>query len=115
MQHDRRDGLTWLTDGWVDGVPRLGWEDTLAYLTLPVILVCTQTLSLYLLGSFEAIDDGKESSKNAATALRLLPLMIGWFAMNAPSGLGLYWVFNNVLTTVRLTPCASRFTRISST
>ena len=26
--------------------------------------------------------------------------MIGWFAMNAPSGLGLYWVFNNVLTTV---------------
>jgi len=35
-----------------------------------------------------------------ATALRLLPLMIGWFAMNAPSGLGLYWVFNNVLTTI---------------
>lgn len=97
---DRRDGLTWLTDGWVDGVPRLGWEDTLAYLTIPVILVGTQTLSLYLLGSFDAIDDGKEESKTAATALRLLPLMIGWFAMNAPSGLGLYWVFNNVLTTL---------------
>jgi YidC/Oxa1 family membrane protein insertase len=97
---DRRDGLTWLTDGWVDGVPRLGWEDTLAYLTIPVILVATQTLSLQLLGSFDAIDDGKEESKNVATALRLLPLMIGWFAMNAPSGLGLYWVFNNVLTTV---------------
>jgi len=44
----------------VDGVPRLGWEDTLAYLTIPVILVCTQTLSLQLLGSFDAIDDGKE-------------------------------------------------------
>ena len=97
---DRRDGLTWLTDGWVDGVPRLGWEDTLAYLTIPVILVCTQTLSLQLLGSFDAIDDGKDESKNVATALRLLPLMIGWFAMNAPSGLGLYWVFNNVLTTI---------------
>jgi len=97
---DRRDGLTWLTDGWVDGVPRLGWEDTLAYLTIPVILVISQTLSLYLLGSFDAIDNGKEDSKTAATALRLLPLMIGWFAMNAPSGLGLYWVFNNVLTTL---------------
>ena len=96
---DRRDGLTWLTDGWVDGVPRLGWEDTLAYLTIPVILVATQTLSLQLLGSFDAIDDGKEESKNVANALRLLPLMIGWFAMNAPSGLGLYWVFNNILTT----------------
>ena len=44
----------------MDGVPRLGWEDTLAYLTIPVILVCTQTLSLQLLGSFDAIDDGKE-------------------------------------------------------
>ena len=143
---DRRDGLTWLTDGWVDGVPRLGWEDTLAYLTIPVILVATQTLSLQLLGSFDAIDDGKEETKNVGMALRLLPLMIGWFAMNAPSGLGapprplhctlprtllrtllctprttprttprypahhpahhpnplagLYWVFNNVLTTL---------------
>ena len=25
--------------------------------------------------------------------------MLGWFAMNAPAGLGLYWVFNNILTT----------------
>jgi len=33
--------------------------------------------------------------------LRVLPLMIGWFALNAPSGLGLYWVFNNVLTTTQ--------------
>ena len=97
---DRRDGLTWLTDGWVDGVPRLGWEDTLAYLTIPVILVATQTLSLQLLGSFDAIDESKDDQKNVANALRFLPLMIGWFALNAPSGLGLYWVFNNVLTTL---------------
>jgi YidC/Oxa1 family membrane protein insertase len=48
---DRREGLSWLTEGWVDGVPKLGWEDTLCYLTLPVILVCTQTISLYLLGN----------------------------------------------------------------
>ena len=25
-------------------MPRLGWEDTLAYLTIPVILVATQVL-----------------------------------------------------------------------
>ena len=57
-------------------------------------------LSLQLLGSFDAIDDGKDESKNVATALRLLPLMIGWFSLSVPSGLGLYWVFNNVLTTI---------------
>ena len=84
----------------MDGVPRLGWEDTLAYLTIPVILVATQTLSLQLLGSFDAIDESKDDQKNVANALRFLPLMIGWFALNAPSGLGLYWVFNNVLTTL---------------
>ena len=97
---DRRDGVTWLVDGWVNGVPRLGWEDTLAYLSLPVILVCTQTAALYLLGSFDALNEDDPNTKNVAVALKLLPFMIGWFAMNAPSGLGLYWVFNNVLTTL---------------
>lgn len=95
---DRSEGLSWLTEGWVNGAPKFGWEDTLAYLTIPVILVLSQTLSLYLLGSFEALGD-KEESKTAATALKILPLMIGWFALNAPSGLGLYWVFNNIMTT----------------
>jgi len=95
---DRREGISWLTSGWIDGMPRLGWHDTLCYLTIPIILVCSQTLSLYLLGSFEALGED-EQSKTAATVLRFLPVMIGWFAMNAPSGLGLYWVFNNILTT----------------
>ena len=57
----------------VDGVPRLGWEDTLAYLTIPVILVCTQTLSLQLLGSFDAIDDGKEVALPLTLTLTLTP------------------------------------------
>jgi len=99
---DRREGLSWLTEGWIDGAPKLGWHDTLAYLVIPVMLVVTQTVSLYLLGSFEALENAEDkTSKNAATALRILPLMIGWFAMNAPSGLGLYWLFNNMLTTLQ--------------
>uniref|UniRef100_A0A7S2N3C6 Membrane insertase YidC/Oxa/ALB C-terminal domain-containing protein n=1 Tax=Haptolina brevifila TaxID=156173 RepID=A0A7S2N3C6_9EUKA len=99
---DRSEGISWLTEGWVNGAPRLGWEDTLAYLTLPVILVCTQTLSLNLLGSFEALEnDDSQATATTAVVLRLLPFMLGWFAMNAPSGLGLYWVFNNMLTTAQ--------------
>ena len=54
-------------------MPRLGWEDTLAYLTIPVILVCTQTLSLQLLGSFDAIDDGKEVTLPLTLTLTLTP------------------------------------------
>jgi YidC/Oxa1 family membrane protein insertase len=97
---DRREGISWLTEGWVDGVPKLGWEDTLAYLSIPAILVCTQTLSLYLLGSFDALNNAEDkSSQSAGVVIRLLPFFLGWVAMNAPAGLGLYWVFNNIMTT----------------
>jgi len=97
---DRREGMSWLTEGWIDGVPRLGWEDTLAYLTIPAILVCTQTFSLYALGSFEALENSDDqTTKSTGVVLRFLPFMLGWFAMNAPAGLGLYWIFNNILTT----------------
>lgn len=95
---DRTEGLSWLTTGWANNAPMYGWHDTLCYLTIPLILVIAQTISLELLGSFEALDDS-EQSKTAALALRLLPLMIGWFSLNAPAGLGLYWTFNNILTT----------------
>ena len=93
---DRREGISWLTEGWVNGAPRFGWHDTLCYLTIPCILVCTQTAALYLLGSFDTLDESDESAQTALVALRLLPFMLGWFAMNAPAALGLYWVFNNV-------------------
>lgn len=33
--------------------------------------------------------------------VKFLPLMIGWFALNLPSGLGLYYLSNTVLTTAQ--------------
>ena len=66
----------------------------------PAILVVTQTVSLYILGSFEALDNAEDqTSKTTGLVLRALPFMLGYFAMNAPAGLGLYWIFNNLLTT----------------
>ena len=60
----------------------------------------SQTAALYLLGSFEALEEsGDQTTQSTAIVLRFLPFMLGWFAMNAPAGLGLYWVFNNILTT----------------
>ena len=99
---DRREGMSWLMEGWLDGVPLLGWHDTLCYLTIPAILVVTQTVSLNILGSFEAIEQSEDqTSKSAGLVLRFLPFMLGYFAMNAPAGLGLYWIFNNLLTTAQ--------------
>jgi len=97
---DRTEGLRWLTENWVNGAPPLGWHDTLCYLTLPAILVCTQTGALYLLGSFEALEQSDSSaSKTTGLVLRALPFFLGWVALNAPAALGVYWVCNNVLTT----------------
>lgn len=31
--------------------------------------------------------------------IKALPLMIGWFSLNVPSGLGLYYLSNTLLTT----------------
>ena len=31
--------------------------------------------------------------------VKALPLMIGWFSLNVPSGLGLYYLSNTLLTT----------------
>mmetsp|Transcript_101463 Transcript_101463/g.160435 ORF Transcript_101463/g.160435 Transcript_101463/m.160435 type:complete len:456 (-) Transcript_101463:459-1826(-) len=92
---DRTEGIAWLTDG------RFGSSEILAYLTLPAMLVATQYVSLYALGSFDAI---KESEKNgggspASKIIYVLPWFLGWVAMNAPSALGLYWLFSNVFTT----------------
>lgn len=42
-------GTAWLTQNWLDGHPSLGWHDTIAFLTIPVILIITQTISQKLL------------------------------------------------------------------
>jgi len=42
-------------------------------------------------------DDAQASQANVI--LKVLPFMIGWFALNVPAALGIYWVINNIVTT----------------
>lgn len=42
-------------------------------------------------------DDPAQQQSNAI--LKVLPLMIGWFSLNVPSALCVYWVVNNIVTT----------------
>ncbi|GBG85771.1 hypothetical protein CBR_g40498 [Chara braunii] len=39
------------------------------------------------------------AQKQSQAILKFLPLMIGYFALSVPSGLSLYWLTNNILTT----------------
>ena len=79
----------------VNGAPSLGWDNTLAYLVLPVLLVVSQFVSMQLM---QPKTDNPEQQQ-ANIILKFLPIMIGWFSLNVPSALCVYWIVNNIVTT----------------
>lgn len=97
---DPSHGSDWILSGWANGAPALGWDDTLAFLTIPVILVLSQSLSMNLMAS-------KDQEQPAF--LKFLPLLIGWFSLNVPAALGIYWVANNFITTALTLQIRSSF------
>jgi len=94
---DPSQGSQWLLSGWVDGVPSLGWEATIAFLTIPVFLVISQSISQKLMQPKNQTDEQAAQANNIV--IKLLPLLIGWFSLNVPAALGIYWVANNIITT----------------
>ncbi|KAK9799392.1 hypothetical protein WJX73_000526 [Symbiochloris irregularis] len=87
-------GFGWLFS-FQNGAPPLGWHDTICYLVLPVGLVVSQYLTQRIL-SPPSNDPQQQQSQ---VILKFLPLMIGWFSLNVPAGLTLYWFTNNLLST----------------
>ncbi|XP_066317189.1 inner membrane protein ALBINO3, chloroplastic-like [Miscanthus floridulus] len=90
-------GVSWLFP-FVDGHPPLGWHDTICYLVLPVLLVASQYVSMEIMKPPQSDDP---SQKNTLLILKFLPFMIGWFSLSVPSGLSIYWLTNNVLSTAQ--------------
>ncbi|XP_047071422.1 ALBINO3-like protein 1, chloroplastic [Lolium rigidum] len=90
-------GISWLFP-FTDGHPPLGWSDTLAYLVLPALLVISQYVSAQIMQPSQSNDP---SQQGAQAALKFLPLLIGYFALSVPSGLSLYWLTNNVLSSAQ--------------
>ena len=84
-------------DNWNGAVPPLGWSDTAAYLALPVLLVVAQSVSTQLLQPPGQSDDPNAPGNNAV--LKFLPVMVGFFSLNVPAGLTIYWFCNNLITT----------------
>lgn len=95
---DAGDGFGWLS--LVDGAPAIGWHDATAYLVLPIVLTISQYVSQKLMSP---TPDGEmdEAQQQSQAILKFLPFMIGWFSLNVPSGLTLYWFTNNILTTAQ--------------
>ncbi|QDZ22973.1 membrane protein insertase [Chloropicon primus] len=85
-------GTSWLFP-FVDGHPPIGWEAAQAYVILPALLVVIQyTLSALI---SPPKDPEAEENKTLQVVTKLLPLTLGWFSLNVPAGLTLYY-FSNV-------------------
>ena len=97
-------GLAWLAPLGDDGAPPIGWHNALLYLSVPALLIASQYASQALVSTQNdesRSSDDDESQEFAQTLVKVLPLMVGYFALNVPSGLGLYWLTNNALTTAQ--------------
>ena len=102
-------GLGWLLPQ-EGGAPPLGWHDTIAYLVLPVLLVISQYVSTKIISPQSNAND--PSQQQTQFILKFIPLMIGWFSLNVPSGLTLYWLTNNVITTAQQVYLRNKFKQV---
>jgi YidC/Oxa1 family membrane protein insertase len=98
-------GMEWLTQGWtnIDGLltPAMGWDTTLAFLIMPVVLVLGQALTMQLLQppvDENMSDEEKEQMGKTGLILKFLPLLIGFFSLQVPAGLTIYWFTSNTFT-----------------
>mmetsp|Transcript_6131 Transcript_6131/g.13354 ORF Transcript_6131/g.13354 Transcript_6131/m.13354 type:complete len:461 (-) Transcript_6131:98-1480(-) len=94
-------GMQWLTENWVDGVPSMGWEGTIPFLIMPVVLVLMQSFTMSVLQP--PVDDSQseeeqEQMQSTQKILKFLPLMIGFFSLQVPAGLTIYWFTSNLFT-----------------
>lgn len=93
-------GTAWLLP-LVDGAPPGGWDGAVPYLILPVALVLAQWASSAIISPTPTANDEDANSGGALFGKALmvgLPVMVGWFALNVPAGLSLYYMANTVMT-----------------
>ena len=102
---ERRYGIVGSGSSWlfplIDGQPPIGWDDASRYLVLPVLLVAFQFVSTAIISPPV---QQEEEEKNGALQKVLtvgLPFMVGWFALNLPAGLSLYYFSNITLTSAQ--------------
>lgn len=94
-------GMQWLTENWVDGVPSMGWEGTLPFLIMPVVLVLMQSATMQVLQpppDDSQSEEEQEQMQSTQKILKFLPLMIGFFSLQVPAGLTIYWFTSNLFT-----------------
>jgi len=77
---------------------------TIAYLVFPLLAAITtliQSRMLQMPPSPNPTDQEQQTQQMQRTMLWISPLMIGYFALNVPAGLGLYWFVGNLVSIIQ--------------
>jgi YidC/Oxa1 family membrane protein insertase len=85
---------------WFSGIPIPSPE----YLVFPVLAAITtlvQSRMLMMPPPVNPTDQEQQTAQMQRTMVWLSPLMIGYFALNVPAGLGLYWFIGNCVSIIQ--------------
>lgn len=86
-------GLNWITTLWNQG----NYVTLISYLILPVLLVVTQFVMQKWMTPTPATAGDDSSAKMTQNMSLVMTLFFGFFTLQVPAGLTLYWVTSNLL------------------
>mmetsp|Transcript_95890 Transcript_95890/g.213314 ORF Transcript_95890/g.213314 Transcript_95890/m.213314 type:complete len:553 (+) Transcript_95890:84-1742(+) len=78
--------------------PLVGWQNAGLYVILPILLIVSQYITSKVANPQQA-----QASGPAGWLVNVAPLFIGYTSLVSPSGLGIYWFMNNLLTNAQTT------------
>lgn len=90
----RETGMSWI---WNPQAAGLQWTGAIAYLILPILTVATQ----FIVQKMTTPPSSDPQQKAMSQTMLLMPLMFGFFSVQVPSGLTLFWVTSNVITIIQ--------------
>ena len=87
----RTQGMSWITEAWSTG----NYLFLASYLVLPILLMVTQfAMQKWMTPTPPAADGAAKSTQQITLAMTF---MFGFFTLQVPAGLTLYWVTSNLL------------------
>ncbi len=89
-------GLNWMTEAFKTG----DYGTLAAYLVLPLLLVATQFLMTKISNPM-ASDSSSPHANTMKSMSTIMTVMFGFFSLQVPAGLSLYWVTGNLLQMIQ--------------
>lgn len=96
------DSSSWLSNIFL-GNANLGWSRTIAYMSLPFLYMMTRWISTKLISIVTGEESNQQSKQTTDTFSKKMDALVSLFMalsyLQLPSGIILYYIFNNIFST----------------